>query len=336
MSTAAGPVLVLADHHLVDGVASPRATVLELLALARGLVADQPVEVVWADDGTADLTGALETLGAHGVSRVHRVTGAEDLAPVVGSALAALAARLGSRLVLAPASFTTAEVLARFGVVSGAGVVVDATGLEASGDGVVATKDAFTSTWTTRCAIRTAVAAVSVKPGAAVAQAASTSSTPELLTSDVGALDGVRLPPRVATVVAREVEAEASGPSLAEAQVVVVGGRGTGGDFAPVRELAAALGGAVGATRVATDEGWIGHEAQIGQTGVTVSPRLYIGAGVSGAVHHRGGMQSAGTIVAINDDADSPIFEIADFGIVGDLFAVLPQITAEVRATQGR
>jgi len=95
------------------------------------------------------------------------------------------------------------------------------------------------------------------------------------------------------------------------------------------------LGAAIGATRVATDEGWIARDAQIGQTGVTVSPRLYIGAGVSGAVHHRGGMQAAGTIVAINNDPDAPIFEIADFGIVGDLFEVLPQTTAELRRLRG-
>ena len=124
-------------------------------------------------------------------------------------------------------------------------------------------------------------------------------------------------------------------PDLSAAQVVVVGGRGTEGDFSLVAELADVLGGAVGATRVATDEGWIDHEAQIGQTGVTVSPRLYIGAGVSGAVHHRGGMQSAGTIVAVNNDPEAPIFEIADLGIVGDLQTVLPAATQELRRLLG-
>ena len=110
---------------------------------------------------------------------------------------------------------------------------------------------------------------------------------------------------------------------------------GTEGDFGPLEDLADELGAAIGATRVATDEGWIAREAQVGQTGVTVSPRLYIGAGVSGAVHHRGGMQAAGTIVAVNNDPDAPIFEIADYGIVGDLFAVLPQATAELRRLRG-
>ena len=115
----------------------------------------------------------------------------------------------------------------------------------------------------------------------------------------------------------------------------MAGGRGTEGDFSVVEELADVLGGAVGATRVATDEGWIGHDAQIGQTGVTIAPRLYVGVGVSGAVHHRGGMQASGTIVAINSDPDAPIFEIADFGVVGDLFTVVPQAAAEIRRLKG-
>jgi electron transfer flavoprotein alpha subunit len=132
-------------------------------------------------------------------------------------------------------------------------------------------------------------------------------------------------------VVERTPVAPSDRPDLASADTVVVGGRGTEGDFGPPEELAHVLGAAVGATRVATDEGWIGHEAQIGQTGVTVSPRLYIGAGVSGAVHHRGGMQASGTIVAINPDPEAPIFEIADYGIVGDLFTVVPALTVELR-----
>ncbi len=118
---------------------------------------------------------------------------------------------------------------------------------------------------------------------------------------------------------------------LAEAAVVVSGGRGTGGDYALVRELAEVLGRAVGASRDATDEGWIGHEHMVGQTGATVTPALYVACGISGAVHHRGGMQASGTIVAVNIDPDAPIFEIADFGVVGSLFDVLPAAIARIR-----
>jgi electron transfer flavoprotein alpha subunit len=115
----------------------------------------------------------------------------------------------------------------------------------------------------------------------------------------------------------------------------VAGGRGVDGDFGPLEELADALGAAVGASRAATDAGWIGHDAQVGQTGVTVSPQLYISAGISGAIQQKAGMQTSKVIVAINKDAESPVFEIADFGIIGDLFKVVPQATAEIKKRKG-
>lgn len=124
-------------------------------------------------------------------------------------------------------------------------------------------------------------------------------------------------------------------PALAEARVVVAGGRGVEGDFTPLEELADELGAGLGASRAATDAGWIEHAAQIGQTGVTVSPQLYISAGISGAIQQRAGMQTAGTIVAINKDEDAPVFEIADFGVVGDLHEVIPQMVEELRRRKG-
>jgi len=124
-------------------------------------------------------------------------------------------------------------------------------------------------------------------------------------------------------------------PALAEARVVVAGGRGVEGDFTPLEELADVLGAGLGASRAATDAGWIEHAAQIGQTGVTVSPQLYISAGISGAIQQRAGMQTAGTIVAINKDEDAPVFEIADFGVVGDLHEVIPQMVEELRRRKG-
>lgn len=124
-------------------------------------------------------------------------------------------------------------------------------------------------------------------------------------------------------------------PALAEARVVVAGGRGVEGDFTALEELADELGAGLGASRAATDAGWIEHAAQIGQTGVTVSPQLYISAGISGAIQQRAGMQTAGTIVAINKDEDAPVFEIADFGVVGDLHEVIPQMVEELRRRRG-
>src|SRR5690606_25969948 len=124
-------------------------------------------------------------------------------------------------------------------------------------------------------------------------------------------------------------------PDLATAATVVVGGRGTQGDFTLLEELADVLGGSVGATRVAVDEGWVGHELQVGQTGVTINPVLYISAGVSGAIHHVGGMRAAQTVVAVNEDPDAPLMELADYAIVGDLTSVLPRLTARLRELHG-
>ena len=129
---------------------------------------------------------------------------------------------------------------------------------------------------------------------------------------------------------------KASGrPELTEAAIVVSGGRGTGGNFEPVEGLADALGAAVGASRAAVDSGWYPHTFQIGQTGKVVSPQLYIANGISGAIQHRAGMQTSKTIVAVNKDEEAPIFELVDFGVVGDLHTVLPAVTEEVTKRKG-
>jgi electron transfer flavoprotein alpha subunit len=141
---------------------------------------------------------------------------------------------------------------------------------------------------------------------------------------------------QLATMV-EQAHAEAEGPNLEEADVIVAGGRGLGGpeNFTLVEELAKALGGAVGATRAVVDAGWYPYSTQIGQTGKTVAPKLYVACGISGAIQHKVGMQSAGTIVAINKDANAPIFEFCDLGVVGDLHQIVPKLTELVRARRG-
>ena len=323
----ATPVLVLLDHA-ADGTLRP--PVRELLTLARDLAGGGGVHGVWAGD--EDVSAALPVLAAQGVAAVHRLTVDADphLSAVLADGLQAALTATGSGLLLMVSSFENKEAAARLAVRTGAGVVTDADGIALEGGRVVAHKTVLAGTWTTRCAVTVPTAIITVKANSVTAEDADVPSQPQVadLPVEVGAAS------RRVQLVERTENAASGRPDLGSAHVVVVGGRGTEGDFSAVEELADVLGGAVGATRVATDEGWIAHDAQIGQTGVTVSPRLYIGAGVSGAVHHRGGMQASGTIVAVNSDPDAPIFEIADFGVVGDLFAVLPQLSEELRRRQ--
>jgi electron transfer flavoprotein alpha subunit len=331
---SAGPVVVLLDHHTVDGAPALRPPVLELLTLARRLAAETGAAVhgVALEPGLA--SAVTQEVGRYGVAVVHEVgLGGADphLTPVAAEGLAAVVAATDAGAVLLTSTFENKEVAARLGILTGAGVVSDATDVVREDGDVVVSKTVFAGTWTTRCAITTPLAVVLVKANAVPADPADAPSTPTVRGHDVAVSAGAT---RV-RLVERTERAPSGRPELAEAQAVVAGGRGTNGDFAAVEELADVLGAAVGATRVATDEGWIGHDAQIGQTGVTISPKLYVGAGISGAVHHRGGMQASGTIVAVNTDPESPIFEIADFGIVGDLFEVLPQAAAEIRRLRG-
>jgi len=328
--------LVLLDHH--DGAIRP--PVLELLTAVRALGVS--VQGVWFGAGLESARPALQEAGVERIYQIalaatgapidaHLASVATDahLASVAADVLADLASEQHASILLLASTFQNKEVAARVGVRTGAGVVVDAGGISVDGGRVVADKTVLAGTWDTRCAITTPLAVVALKANSVPALPAEVPTFAEVVP--------VTPPLRGQTpvVLVERAERPSARPALSEAQVVVAGGRGTMGDFDALEDLADLLGGAVGATRVATDEGWISHDAQIGQTGTTIAPRLYIGAGISGAVHHRGGMQASGTIVAVNSDPESPIFEIADYGIVGDLSVVLPQLTAEIRRLKG-
>jgi len=307
---------VLVEH----GVGGVSHATLEVIAMARRLGA--PIALWFGDAPSA---ADVATLALHGVDevRVAEIGANAYLPSVAGLALAEAAADL--KVVLGVATFASKEIATRFAVAAGAGMVVDAASV-AMVDGSVETEQlVLTATWLVRTRVEADRAVVLLRPNSAKAEPASSPGE--------GRIVPVAVPAAVPaeTLVAR-VPVAGAGVPLAEAPVVVAGGRGTAGDYDLIRELADLLGGAVGASRDATDEGWIGHERMVGQTGVTVSPGLYVACGISGAVHHRGGMQGSGVIVAVNTDRDAPIFEIADLGIVGDLFEVLPQAIAALRS----
>lgn len=290
----------------------------ELLTLA-GRLGD-PVVALFGE-----LAGDVAAeLGAFGARVVYQPStgGLEELL-VAGKAafLAAAAVEADAGAVLLGNTFEAKEIAARAGIRLSSGVITDAI---AVGDDFTATKSVFAGSYTVNASVTTGRAIITVKANSVEIVTPQGGSSPEILPVEV------EVPSAAARITGRSQKAASSRPSLDEARVVVAGGRGVDGNFGPVEDLADALGGAVGASRAATDAGWIDHSAQVGQTGKTVSPQLYISVGISGAIQQKAGMQTAKVIVAVNKDPDAPVFEIADFGIIGDLATVLPQATEEI------
>lgn len=314
-------VLVLSRH---DGTALSDSS-REVLTAAR-TIADRVVSATFGEPPVEELAryGADEILVVDPATVT--ATGADLNHPAVWAALATAAAeQVDPRAVLMASSYLGKEIAAQAAVQFDSGVVVDADAISADNGQLSITKAVFSGTWATHDEIIRGVAVVALRPTAVEASPTDSSD------ATVFPLE-ITVPERAKrTRLISRAKREQEGPSLAESQVVVVGGRGVDGDFGPARELAELLGGAVGATRVACDEGWIDYSAQIGQTGETVAPKLYIGLGVSGAVHHTSGMLASEHIVAVCDDSEAPIFEIADFGIVGDVGDVVPQAIAALR-----
>jgi len=313
-------VLVFIDN---PGEALKKSS-LELLTLARSL-----------GEASAAVTGELHdgaaaTLGDYGVHALYRPSAADLEDYLVAPKAAFLAAAVresGATTVVLDNTAECREIAARAGIKLEAGVITDVVAVDPDG---TAHKPVLAGSYTTTARATTAVALLTVKANSITAEPAAEATAPQTATVEVPADAGA-----AARVVARSAKAASGRPDLTEARVVVAGGRGVEGNFGPLEDLADALGGAVGASRAATDAGWIGHDAQIGQTGKTVSPQLYISAGISGAIQQKAGMQTAQVIVAVNKDAESPVFEIADFGIIGDLFQVLPQATEEINKRKG-
>ena len=316
-------ILVLVDH---DG-GTPKKVSNQILTAARDLGGE-----VFAALFGPGASEAGEKIGAYGATKAFVWDDEAAVGFATETQTAALTAALeasGAGIVLYPADPFLSDVVARAAVRSGGGVVTDATDLEADGDTVIATKAIFGGDMVSRCHVTgDRLQFIGVKPNAFTAEE-SGGSPAEVVALDVSLDEQAKRAKVVDTV-----EAEAGGrPEMTEASTIVAGGRGLGDadGFELIEQLADVLGAAVGASRAATDAGWYPHNHQIGQTGKTVSPQLYVGSGISGAIQHRAGMQTSQTIVVINKDEEAPIFSIADFGVVGDLYKVIPPLIEELK-----
>ncbi len=318
-------VLVVVDH--VDGAI--RKPTYELLTLARKL--GEPAAVFFGSPEKG--AEAATRLGQHGAEKVYVVDDAEIKGYLVAPKAEALAQLIekaggegGVAAVLFVSGYEGKEVAGRLAIKTGSGLITDA--VDISDDGTT-TQSVFAGNYTVQAKVTKGVPLITVKPNSAQVEEVGAAGTVEEFAATIS--DGAK----TAQIVAQQPRQATGRPELTEAAIVVSGGRGTGGNFEPIEALADALGAAVGASRAAVDSGWMPHTFQVGQTGKTVSPQLYVANGISGAIQHRAGMQTSKTIVAVNKDPEAPIFELVDFGVVGDLHSVLPAATEQITARKG-
>jgi electron transfer flavoprotein alpha subunit len=313
-------VLVLVEHSGGD----VKKVTGELLTLARQF--GEPA-AVWIGEGSADGQPRLAEFGA---AKVYVADGDDFTGYATApdaEVLAHLTGQVSPAAVLMASTGQNKEVAGRLAVKTNSGMLCDAVGLVSQDGKIVAEQSIFGGSTIVHSAVKTGTPIVTVRPNSVAAE-------PAAAAAEVTAVD-LTLPESVrgARVTEKVVQETGERPELAEAAIVVSGGRGVGSaeGFEIIEKLADSLGAAVGASRAVTDAGWYPHKFQVGQTGTTVSPQLYMAIGISGAIQHRAGMQTSKTIIAVNKDPEAPIFELADFGVVGDLFQVVPQLMEEIQ-----
>ncbi|MCU1566804.1 MAG: electron transfer flavoprotein subunit alpha [Pseudarthrobacter sp.] len=324
MEFASNSILVVADVDPAGNVMSSAAGLLGAAALV-----GNPVALVVTGPGQG--SAAAATLGGWGAAQVlvaETAEAATTLTRPVLDALSTASELVRPDAVLISNSIDGRDVAGRFAARTRSGLNVDAVGIDRDDEGIFARHSVYGGAYNVDAAVSFGTPVITVRQGAVDARA-------EAREVEVSTLDVVPSGARAAAVTGFDpATSNSSRPELRGAGKVVSGGRGLGSDekFALVGELADVLGAAVGASRAAVDAGYIPQTHQVGQTGVSVSPQLYVALGISGAIQHRAGMQTSKTIVAINKDADAPIFDIADFGIVGDVFTVVPQLISSLEA----
>ena len=311
-------VFLLVDHE--GGKVAKTASELATFAKRAG----SPIAIILSGNAGTD---ALATqLAGTEIEKIIAVE-SDDFAthgiPAMVDALAQLADARKPSAVLVASSARGKEIAGRLAVRLNSGIITDAIDVAAD---LGTTQSVFGGSYTVSSRISRGIPIITVRPSAV--EGATTSNSPAVEKVNLSISDSAKL------VKISNVQPAVKGgrPELTEAKIVISGGRGTNGDFTQVEAMADLLGAAVGASRAATDAGWYPHTHQVGQTGKTVSPQLYVACGISGAIQHRAGMQTSKTIVAINKDPEAPIFDLADFGVVGDLFAVLPQAREAIQA----
>lgn len=304
-------ILILADHEA--GKVAKTAAELATFAKRGG----SPLAVVLAPAGQADALGSQ--LANTEIERVIAVENDDFARHGIAAMVDALAQIIETQkpsAVLIASSARGKEIAGRLAVRINSGVITDAVDLAAD---LGATQSVFGGSFTVSSRVKIGTPVITIRPSAI--EPATTSQTPTIEKVNITISEKAKL----VTISNTQPAVKGGRPELTEAKIVISGGRGTNGDFTQVEAMADLLGAAVGASRAATDAGWYPHTHQVGQTGKTVSPQLYVACGISGAIQHRAGMQTSKTIIAINKDPEAPIFDLADFGVVGDLFAVLPQ-----------
>ena len=311
-------VLFLVDHSA--GKITKAAGELATYAKSIG----DSVAVVFADNAQP----IVDQLNAFPVDKVITIAGEFDKygPAAIADGLSQLLTDRKPAAVLITSTANGKEIAARASVITGSGIITDAVNVDKD---LITTQSVFGGSTTLHATVTKGVPIITLRANSIEASAATSSAAVETFAATIS--EAAKLAP----ITSSTPVVKGGRPDLTEASIVVSGGRGTNGDFKPVEALADALGAAVGASRAATDAGWYPHSNQVGQTGKTVSPQLYVAAGISGAIQHRAGMQTSKTIVAINKDPEAPILEIADFAVVGDLFNVLPQATAQIIARKG-